>query len=58
MHTSQSAVVAVTGGILISVFITALLALLFICRNRLCFVWSSRKKETIETKQENSFHVR
>lgn len=57
MHTSQSAVVAVTGGILASVFIAALLALLFICRNRLCFGWSLKKKESMETEQPNSFHV-
>ncbi|XP_032776705.2 transmembrane protein 98 [Daphnia magna] len=58
MHATQSAVVAVTGGILASVFIAALLALLFICRYRLCAnAGSSSKKEQGLDVQQDGFHV-
>lgn len=60
MHATQSAVVAVTGGILASVFIAALLALLFICRYRLCgnAASSLKKKDQDSDVQQDVFHVR
>lgn len=45
-------------GILASVFVAALLALLFICRNRLCSGFTlNKKKENLEI-QQDGFHVR
>ena len=58
MHAPQSAVVAVTGGILASVFVAALLALLFICRNRLCTIRITSKKEGNEEAEQGGLHVR
>ena len=56
------AVVVVTGGILTSVFIAALLALLFICRYKLCLCCSlgstSKRKEQSIHGQQDEFHVR
>nr|CAH0106142.1 unnamed protein product [Daphnia galeata] len=55
------AVVVVTGGILTSVFIAALLALLFICRYKLCLCCSlgstSKRKEQSIHGQQDEFHV-
>jgi len=57
MHSSQTAV-AVAVGVLASVFIAALLALLMICRNKFCFTLAkpSSKKQNIIDKE--SFDIR
>ena len=57
MHSSQTAV-AVAVGVLASVFIAALLALLMICRNKFCFTFAKPSSKNQNILDKESFDIR